>query len=338
MKSLKSKFVLAIAVGGLVATTGTDAVAGKAANDSLVDKLPKSGSLKIPKSITNPKSIPATEHVDGFYVETPGPSYGEGPTYAMVYASKDAATAHNNGTPATEAESCFMTAYPNPGGDVNWSNSLATTTSVQNYKHASYGPVEYGSVQLVRADRVEKVEGDRLTYSVKVAFVDAETQGVRLQSTQSVEFIKLRDLPGNVSVWGSQSDGEVTFLVQRKKHPKERFFFGPLMVSSAGGMNNVSSQEACPVVFSLKTGKGVATNAVVTLDAVLDVVGTGEDQGPGFVESSIAMRPDTEGAGQLEAKVRTMRIGFSSTWMTQDTAPVISVSNGWSGRERTQQI
>ncbi|NUP04930.1 MAG: hypothetical protein HOW73_02595 [Polyangiaceae bacterium] len=324
-------------------TTASTSSAPMLGATDVYDRLPK-GKLEMPKQANLPKSIPATEKVDGFYVEIPAHyKYAtQGPTYAMVYASQEEATARNSGQEMSSKPTCFMSAYPNNTSDVNWSASLGTSTNVQNYSKQSYpGSPNYGSVNLVRSDRIVKEDKDRLEYEVKLAYVDAETMGVRLHSKQTVAFQLLKELPGRVKVWGSKDNDNVTFLIRREKHEKERFFFGPLMVT-VNGAHVVSAQEACPVVFSMKTGKDVSTSAVVQLEALLDIVDidTGDDQAGGGFLSSLQgkVAPDSGVFGQREAKVRPMRIGVSSSWMSQDTKPVVSVSHGWSGKERTQPI
>lgn len=308
---------------------------------SLFDRLP-SGKIQVPTTVTMPKSIPATEKVDGFYVEVPAGvaamGRNNGPTYAQVFASKEESTIRNSGQQQVDPVACFQTAYPAYSNEVNWSGSLGTSATVQNYLHANYGGNQYGSVQLVRSDRVVKEEGDKLTYEVTFAYVDAETMGVRLHSKQTFEMTKLDDLPGKVSVWGSKSDDQVLFMARRLRHEKERFFFGPLMVN-LNGQQVLSSSESCPIVFSLKAGKNVATSAVVQVDAILDVQDVNEDgESGGFMAGLPQRAAPFAPTGQREAKIRPMRVGLSSSWMSQDLQPVISVSHGWAGKVRTQPI
>lgn len=329
--------ILALSSG---AFAGENAPAKSSPADTF-DELPKS-KLEIPRTATLPKSIAATEKVEGFHVEIPNHygGKGNGPTYATVSASKADADARNAGQPLEGTPSCFMTAYPNHGSDVNWSASFGVSTSVQNYTSASYpGAPQYGSVQLVRSDRIVKEEKDKLSYEVKIAYVDAATTGVRVHSTQSLEFSLVQELPGKVKVWGAKSDDQLLFVVRRERHEKERFFFGPLMVT-VNGQHVISAQEACPVVFSLKAGRGVATSAVVQVEALLQVEEIKDEDAdePGFLSGIPARHPSMGGFQQLEAKIRPMRIGMSSTWMSQDTKPVVSVSHGWAGRERTQAL
>jgi len=310
----------------------------------IFDRLPKA-KLEIPKTLTMPKSVAASEKVAGIYLETPPhfKSSGQTASYAMLYASKEAATARNNGTPEAGAPTCFMNAYPNQNADINWSGSLGTSTSIQNYKNANYShSPQYGTVTLVRSDRIVKEDDSKLTYEVKLAFVDAETMGARVHSTQTLEFSLVDELPGRVKVWGARSDDQVTFLVRRERHEKERFFHGPLMVTT-NGQHNISGSESCPVLFSLKTGKNSASSAVVQLETLLSIDEPDSDEtsreGGGFISSMpIRSGGPMRGFGQKEAKVRPMRIGVSSTWMSQDQKPVVSVTHGWSGRQRTQPI
>jgi hypothetical protein len=145
----------------------------------------------------------------------------------------------------------------------------------------------------------------------------------------------VRELPGKVRVWGMKTDDQMTFLVRRERNEKERFFFGPLMVT-VNGVQSMSSSDACPIVFNLKAQKGVAASAIVHMETVLDVTEANVDDGKGAFGMPQVM--PQQGQGPREARVRPLRIGLSSTWMSKDAAPVLSVSSGWSGKERTQPI
>lgn len=340
--TLRTTFLGLFTLAALASVAMADPAAAPPNKASVFDRLP-SGKIEVPTTVTMPKSIPASEKVEGFYVEVP-PSVAamgrnNGPTYAQVFASKEEAVQRNSGQQqAADPVACFQTAYPAYSNEVNWSGSLGTSTTVQNYLHANYGGNQYGSVQLVRSDRVLKEEGNKLTYEVKFAYVDAETMGVRLHSKQTFEMTKLDDLPGKVSVWGSKSDDQVLFMARRLRHDKERFFFGPLMVN-LNGQQMLSSSESCPILFSLKSGKNVATNAVVQVDAILDIQDVNDDGEQGGFMAGLPQRAAPfASTGQREAKIRPMRIGLSSSWMSQDAQPVISVSHGWAGKVRTQPI
>ncbi|HTJ84110.1 MAG TPA: hypothetical protein VL400_20465, partial [Polyangiaceae bacterium] len=184
----------------------------QAVTDAL-SNLPK-GTLSLPKtSVGMPKNIGAGEKVDGFFVEVPEhlAQMKEAPRYVMVWASKEDRDARNRGTPRAGAPVCFMNAYPSGSTEVNWAGSLNTSTTVQNYARAGYyGSPGYGSVQMVRSERIVSETDTKLTYEVKLAYVDSETQGVRLISTQTFDMGLVRELPGKVRVWGMKSDDQMT--------------------------------------------------------------------------------------------------------------------------------
>ncbi len=310
-------------------------VKAKRANTSDLHGQLSTGKLEVPTRATLPKSIPATETDPGFHIEVPG-GYNrhEEVTYAQVWASKEDATRQMRGEDPGPS-GCLQTAYPNMGQELNWSGSMSSQTTVQNYKNERYGGGYNTSVQMVRADRIVRSEGDTLDYEVKFAFVDAETHGVRLHTSQLLTFKKVGELPGNVKIYGAKSDDEVTFLVRREKHEKERFFFGSLM-GTVNGQHMGSSSENCPVVFSMEAKKGVADAAVIQLDAVLEINDVESDAG--FLAQMPARHVPSESDRQREAKVRSMRIGFSSTWLSEDTRPIVSFGHGWLGKERVQPI
>ncbi len=341
---------LAVATGVAIASTqafadgapkkvepkpATPMVSKASAKLDLFDRLP-AGKIDIPKTATLPKSIPATEKAEGFYVEVPSHMKGQqGPTYAIVYGSKEEATARNSGQELpTTNPSCFMNAYPNYGAEINWSSSFSSMASIQNYKSQSYpGAPQLGSVNLVRSDRIVREDKTSLDYEVKLAYVDAETMGVRVISTQKLSFMLVDELPGKVKVWGAKSEDRLVFMVRREKLDKERFFFGPLMVT-INGQHVMSSAEACPVVFEMKAGKASAVSAVVQLETLLDITEIKEED----VSNPNLPRLPSSSTPLREAKVRPMRIGISNSWMSQDEKPVVSVSHGWAGKERTQPI
>jgi hypothetical protein len=331
--------VMAASLGLALCPGESHAEQVKKSPSSLFDKLPK-GKLTLPVTTSLPKSIPATEKVDGFYLEVPEHLKRSNETYRyiMVSGSKEQAEARNRGNAIPGNPTCFTTSYPNAGSEVQWSGSLNQTATVQNYAKNNYGyGAQYGSVQLVRAERVVKETADKLTYEIKIAYVDAETMGARIATTSTAEFALVKELPGKVKVWGMKADDQVTFLVRRERHEKERFHFGPISVL-IGGQHSTSSSEGCPVTFNLKAGKGVATSAVVQTETILEVKNAAQDDDggkPGILPSLQGALPSF---GQNEARVRPIKIGFSSTWMSQDTKPIVTVSHGWAGRERTQPM
>lgn len=342
-RTLRSSLALALAAIAVASTAfaAPDKPAPRARRAATADVFDKlaTGKVVVPTRVTMPKTIPATEKVDGFFLEA-SPNYGgryDDVTYVQVARSKSDAEAAGRGETAS---GCFVTAYPNGGfgsSEVNWSGSAASVTTVTNYKNARFANNGYDSaVQLVRSDFVTKKPGG-LDLEVRFAYVDASTLGARLHSTHKLEMALLGELPGQVKVYGAKAeDGEnVTFLLEREKLEKERFFMGGMM-TAVNGQHTGSTNDACPIVFSLDAHKGVTDSAVVQLEAVLEVTEI-KDEG-GFLAQMPVRHLPADGAGPREAKIRTMRVGFSSTWLTEDEHPVVSFSHGWIGKSRIQPI
>jgi hypothetical protein len=338
MKRLSSLLTFsAVALLSAVSIAAPTAPKAKAKRTSTADVYERlaEGKLEVPTRVTVPKSIPASESAEGFYVEAPAAYGGSDVTYAQIFGSKEAAQRQQRGEDATVL-GCFQTAYPNSGQEQNWSGNMSPSTIVQNYKSQRYGGGGPDtSVQMVRSDRIVTAADGKLDLEVKFAFVDAETHGVRLHTESRLQLALLGELPGKVQVYGAKSGEDVSFVVRREKQEKERFFFGSVM-AAVNSQHVGSASDSCPVVFSMKASKGGADSGVVQLDAVLGVTEVENDGG--FLAQMPMRHMPMESELPREARVRSMRIGFSSTWLSEDTKPVVSFSFGWLGKERVQPI
>jgi len=295
-----------------------------------------------------PDSIPKGESVEGVYVEVPeylrqNPQAGT--KYAQIFASKEDSVANNTGTGA-RSDVCFMTASPtmNYSDEIRWNGSFAMNATIspypRSYNYGPYGatPKDMITVGTVRVDRITEASATSATLDTKIVYVDADSLSARLVSESKTEFTFIDELPGHVKVYGLKTDDSVTFLVKRDKVPDERTgVFGPMVVQQ--GMNgNVSTSDGCHMTFTMPVKQASAATAVIQLEALLEIKPVNADDQPqgmvGQGEIDGPMVPN----GQKEARIRPMQIGFSSTWLTEDKAPVLSIAHGWTGRERTQPI
>lgn len=342
----------AVKAAAPVATTTPSTPVGRGATasanpDGLWDRLPE-GELKTPTKLTAPSVIPKGESVDGVYVEVPeyllkNPSSGT--RYAQVFASKEDAKARTTGQPIADSNACFMSASPAFNGEteVRWNGSIGASVALspypKSYTYGAYGstPKDMMNVLAVRADRLVDAGADKITLDSRVVFVDAQTLGARLVSEDKVDFALIKELPGRVKIYGAKSKDQITFLVKRQKHPAERFAMGGMFVQQ--GMNGgMSSSDECHVTFSMPAKAATATTAVLQLEAVLDIKEPGADDDKSATAPTVLDGPAMPSNAMREGHIRTMEVGFSSTWMSQDKSPVISLSHGWLGRERTQQM
>lgn len=322
------------------------APAAPVASQNIYDKLPQ-GELKIPTKLTVPTAIPKGEQLEGVYVEVPeylrkNPQAGT--RYVQVFASADDAKARNSGQP-TEAKECFMSASPAFNGDdeVRWNGSTATSVTVQpypkSYSYGAYGasPKDMINVLSVRADRIASETPDKITLDSRVIFIDAQTMGARLSSETKTDFAFIKELPGRVKVYGARSKDQITFLVRRQKHPAERFAMGAMFVQQ-GASGGASASDDCHLTFTMPAKQASASTAVLQLEAVLDIKDpTADDDKPTVLPVSDGPVPVAP-PGMREGHIRTLEVGFSSTWMSQDKSPVVSLTHGWLGRERTQNM
>jgi hypothetical protein len=345
--SVGSASAPAAPVAAAPAAAPTPAKGLAASPETLWDKLPK-GELKTPTKLTVPAVIPKGESVDGVYVEVPeyilkNPTAGS--RYAQVFSSKEDAKARNTGQPIGDTGSCFMSASPAFNGEteVRWNGSIGASVAIspypKSYSYGGYGatPKDMINVMAVRADRLLSSTPDHVTLDSRVVYVDAQTLGARLVSEDKVDFALIKELPGRVRIYGAKSNDQITFLVKRTKHPAERFPMGGMFVQQGinGGM---SSSDECHITFTMPAKASTAATAILQLETVLDIKEPGADDDKSAVAPAAFEGPAMPGNGMREGHIRTMEIGFSSTFMSQDKSPVISLTNGWLGRERIQQM
>lgn len=330
---------LAAVVVGALSLPGAAVAAAPA---SFYDTLP-TGKLGVPEQMDVPESIPATEHAEGFYAEIPDYVKGNpnpASRYAQVFGSKEDAAAYNNGS-GERTGACLVSASPGNalGGTIRWNGGFSASTSVSVYTRSySYGadgatPKDYVTVAPIRIDRVKNVTDDGLTLETTIGLLDVATMGSRLVQTTTMDFKHIRTLPGRMNVYGAKDGDNVTFLVRHELQEGERNFgslFGTL-----GNFQSISASDNCPVTFSLPVREATASTIVLQLEAVLEIK-TVEAEDFSFGESDPP--PSFEAGLPREARMRPMQIGFSSTWMSQDKTPVVSISHGWTGKERIQPM
>ena len=308
---------------------------------SIYDRLPE-GELKVPTKLTLPAAIAKTETLEGVYVEIPDyikKNPQQGTKYVQVFASAEDAKARNTGQPAAATE-CFMSAQPSFNNDdqIRWNGSQATSVTVQpypkSYNYGAYGasPKDMNNVQAVRVDRIADESPEKVTLESRVVLIDAVTLGVRLSSQSKTDFAFIKELPGRVKIYGARSKDQMTFLVRRQKHPQERFAMGAMFVQQGTtGEGSASASDDCHLTFNMPVKQAKAATAVLQLEAILDI------KDPTSDDDSVKANPVAL-PGTREGHIRTLEVGFSSTWMSQDKAPVVSLTHGWLGRERTQNM
>lgn len=299
---------------------------------------------KLPSQLTLPAKIPAGEKVDGVYLEMPEyarKSSNKASRYVQIFASAEDAKARNSGQGAQSYSGCFQTGSPSVDGDrdLRWNGSLSPYASIAPYprSYGENGPnlKDMATVYPLMTQRLTDKTADTIQVETKIVLVDADTLGARLVAEEKADYVLIKQIPGRIRVYANRDADEVTFLVRTDRHPDERFSIGSMFVSQ--NFNSVSASEGCHMSFKLRAQQEKAATATANLDVLMEVKPLSSDDSPkvlGEMSRAVGFR----GTEPKEARIRAMQIGFSTSWMSLDKAPVISVSHGWIGRERTQQM
>jgi hypothetical protein len=283
--------------------------------------LPESESLDLVIE-GRPASIPADAKVEGFTVRHPnyGHQYGREPgtpDYAMIFGSKEDADAHFGGIFHEDIKrqpGCFEQSHGARDGErLEWSGSLQTVATVIGEDHA---------VQPLRAERIKETGKGRAVLDVALAWIDAKTTGAKLISKHEIPLRLVHEAPNRLRVYAYRTGEQVHYVLAYAEVGREHDFVDGVSVSDEHGTMS-SSQALCPAHAILDVKKGAADTALVRLEAILPPK---KSSGP-EIET-----PD----GLREMRARPMFIGLSSSWLSSDGSPVLSITQGWAGRERSQ--
>jgi hypothetical protein len=294
-------------------------------------ELPSGTPPALPTSEAPPARIPATERAEGFYPARPyghdSRRGGEGQVrYAMVFGSEEMARSMTQGRglgAAPDDRTCFLSPM-NFGPRAGAGQPVQWIPSFQSMATVSVGAAG-GTVQPVRAERFTPVADGRAELSVAHAWIDPSTLGARLISRGTQPFTRIATAPGGVELYAARAGDTLDVVVVNTAPQSVRSRVGGMVFQIPGGM--AGSQSGCGHLrFTLPAARGTADMVSVQGDVVLD---------PGQTDPKRALIGSLVGVEPPETKVRTLRLGVSTSWSTRDPEPVLSVSMGWSGKERS---
>jgi hypothetical protein len=321
------------------------------------------GSVTIPPKDKAPPRIPKTEKVDGFYVADPPKSQlRDGKiTNVIVFSkeetAKDYTAGKGFGTSGMNDDTlCFSQPQTfrrvDAAPPTEWGAEIEPTARIQAPMKpppprkkgekpkpyvTTYGDMEVTAIHQERFFQEDK----KARVEIVDAWVDPVTHGVRLIGKSTMPLERIGSAWRGVRLYAARGD-KVIHVVARRDKPKElttdqppsksvdfRLMSAmrqPLTVEMPSGEHE--STQCGFAHVSLKAQQGAAETAMfetntVFIDPVEPKVETEDEPAPRF---------NREEGPTL--RVRPFRATVSSTWSSKDTAPVISVSFGWSGRER----
>jgi hypothetical protein len=332
-----------------------------------------SGTMTTPPKDKAPTRIPKTEKVEGFFVADPPKSHLEADgkiTNVQIFAKEDTAKDYTAGkffsSSATDETVCFTQPdrfrFRGFGGEdapkPEWGSDIEPTARIhaqmkqppprkKGEKVVPFKP-GYGEMEVTALHQERFIQEDKKArVEIIDAWVDPVTHGVRLIGKSTIPLERIGSAWHGVKLYAARGQS-VIHVVARRDKPKElnpgkaptrtsefRLMSAlrqPLMIQTPSGDHD---QTQCGFAHvALKAQQGSAETAMFETNTVFidppepkheKEKGEGEEESLGFG------RHEDEGP---PIRLRPFRATVSSTWTSKDTAPVISVSFGWAGRER----
>lgn len=336
---------------------------GRASADTLrVAGLPTGTITQFPAAKA-PEHIPGSSKVPGFYPVRPpemGKMKGMNRQFIMLFTDEASAreVGSGRGFPGGEgADDCLSDRavdvdIDQDGGPAEWSPSLQPLVQLAPHfesaeQRRAQGRNAPSDVTPVHRERFVIENGEAKLETVD-AWVDPTTMGVRLIGRGSLALKKVGEAPGDLTIYAAQERTHVQLIVRRHAADDDkpidpsdftnaraiaRSRQMPLMVHTPSG--GAEGSQCGFVRVTLHAEKGVGEMARVE-SAVVNVF-PAEEQ-PKKKESVLgALIGNGNAAEDLtmpEVRVRPLSINLSSTWLTHDAEPVLSITMGWAGRDR----
>lgn len=329
-----------------------------------------SGTMTTPPKDKAPAKIPKTEKVEGFHVaDPPKNQLREGKiTSVIVFTKEDLAKDYTAGKsfgspPGADDSTCLSQPNRFRTGDsapAEWSSEIEPTAHIQApWKQPaapkkgekakpftmSYGDMEVTAMHL---ERFVLQEDKKARLEMVDAWVDPNTHGVRVIGRSTIPLERIGSAHHGVKLYAARGD-KVVHVVARRDRPKEmniadqptkqaEFRMMNAMRQQMVVHNAAGEQDNTQCGFghvTLKAQQGSAETAMFETNTVFldppEPKGEKEKADEDMFGMGSFGRTQDNGPG---IRVRPFRATVSSTWSSRDTAPVISVSFGWAGRER----
>ena len=319
---MKRGFILASLAIAAVVTASSAAADQPRATDPMFSALP-TGKVTSPPSAKAPGSIPAREKVAGFFPVVPS---GQGPktSYFVIASSEKLAKQMREGSGfGNDQTGCFSEDDVRGDGDgepKEWRSQLQpmVTISVDRERGG-------GTVQAIHLERIIE-DGGRVALEMIDAWVDRQTRGARLIGRSTLPLALVKTVLGGGRVFAARDRDNVQ-LVFIEPQAEVRFGRQPLMATVPGGGMAMSSCGHIRVPLKVEKGQGEAVTIMATLPL------PSLEPRDHTQAKSASKSESTE--GRDEARARPMHVHASVSWVSRDKEPIVSVSMGWEGRERT---
>jgi len=318
-------------------------------------KLPVGSLEPIPED--RPDDVPASEQTSGIHPALPPQNAGSfggvaGSQYVSLFPSEEEAQQHRSGglgavfrkamekledaAGGVEAgPPCFVVAqdWHMQGTDIQWPPSFEARPSIHGVIKGTPAAQQYPNVG-VRAVRREKLDvtGTKATLDVVQAWVDGGTLGVRQISHATLPLVEVARGPGHIVVYAAKNEAasEVHFVVGLPRYKGRAVMHvgrhAQIFVGDSSGHSDCGHAR-----LSLKARPGFGEQALVQIEVVVAEPPPRPEQGGGG-PSPGAPPPIRE----MRLRDLAVHLGVSQT--TSDETIVPTVSFGWVGPERRQEV
>lgn len=303
-----------------------------------------------------PDDVQASEDTAGIHPALPPPSAGgfggvEGSQYVNLFPTEGEADRHRSGglgsvfRKAMEhidgaaggiepGPPCFVIAHDwhMRGDDVRWPPSYEARPSVHGVIKGTPAAQQYPNigVRAVRRERLE-VNGSRGALEVIQAWVDAGTLGVRELTRSTMPLVEVAKGPGHISVYAAKSGegDEVHFVVGLpRRKGRSVMHIGRHAQIFAG---DTSGHSDCGHArLSLRARPGFGEQALVQVEVVVAEPPPAHEGGGGPAPG--------EPSPIREMRLRNLAVHLAVSQSASDDEVVPTVSFGWVGRERRQEV
>jgi hypothetical protein len=283
------------------------------------EALPQGELPDVPATI--PGRIGPGERAPGFVINTIA-----GQSQVAILASQKLNLADGMAMDRLPLDLCYAVARPNATDtDREWPEDLEPSAPLSN----RFGPGTAVAVLAVRRQQFAR-NGASGTLETRDAWVDPFTRGVRLIGRRSQVFERIGTFVG-VSVYALRSAERVQFVIARPEaSPQER---RPPSdnnrAMTAERADGTSTSQRCDHIrTALATERGAGSSLTVRVPLVL-----------GRETLKPARLPETTSpqTSILEERTRELGIHISTSWLSQDPMPIVSVTSGWLTRERRER-
>jgi hypothetical protein len=232
-------------------------------------------------------------------------------------------------------------------GRDEWPGRLQQWPQIQGAMKGTQAAKRRDDLEKPRAFRVERlqIDGDHATLHLLEGWLDVQSLGAKKTSAYALTYERVAEGPGGVEVFAARTaDGKrVEFVVHQPELEKKRMnVVGRHMNVMRANMHG--SSDCGHARVALRTAPGTGEHGSIQLDVVLPEDEKAKKEKKAREKRARPKPKLTTPFGMPapkpieEIRIRSLVVHFGVSQGLQDKEPTVTVSFGWRGKERRQQI